>query len=219
MAEEKRIIGDDGRLGRATLAESAVTTFTGGSIYRITAKAVSNSIFGDLAVGEFYPASTNITGESGDEAKLLTEVAMIDLTSWGLTLQADEVQVTVLSDVYKKYRKGKKDANGTASFQFIKGITDLPGGLANQFFKIAEIDGDGVVEVTPISDDPVFLIGYVADEDDAEATSTLTIMQVEFFNFELNMGISEAATMDVPFRLVGDVDPILYRVTNPAEAT
>jgi len=219
MAEEKRIIGDDGRLGYATLAESPVTSFVAGKIYKIITKAESGSIFGELAVGEFYPASTAIAGTAGDTATELEETNMLDLTSWGLTIQADEVPVTVLADVYKKYRKGKKDANGTASFQFIKGITDLPGGLANQFFKIVEVDGNGAVTVSPITTDSMYLIGYVCEETDVDETSTLTVLQVEFFNFDLPMNTSEAVTMEVPFRLVGNVDPIMYRVTNSSTGT
>ena len=217
MAEEKRLIGDDGRLAKGSLAASATTdVFENDSWYQITAKAAAGSVFGDLVVGDFYYAPIEIAATLGDEAKRLTLTTILDLSGWSLSITGDEVEVTVLADKYKKYRRGKLDANGTARFVFIKGITDIEDGMANYFFDVVEIDDTGTVTVR--SDkltDPLYVVGYMF-EGDAEAEVTLaTVLSVEFFSFPMNFNISEAVTMEIPFRLTGDDDPILYRIEVP----
>jgi len=218
MAEEKRLIGEDGRLARGALATSTVTTFAAESWYKIAAKATSSSVFGDLEVNDFYYAPVEVVGESGDTAYLLTLSDMVDLSGWSLDLTADEVEVTVLADSFKKYRKGKLDANGSASFVFIKGVTDQANNLANYYFDIVEIDATGAVTVSVKITDTLYIIGYLAEESAGEVTLA-TIMEVEFFNFSLPMNSSEAVKMSIPFRLIGDVNPVLYRITNPEAAT
>jgi hypothetical protein len=219
MAEEKRLIGDDGRLARGSLAETAEdTTFAEGSWYKIATKAVAASVFGDLDVTDFYYAPIDVSATSGDTAYLLTLADMVDLSGWSLELTGDEVEVTVLQDNFKKYRKGKLDANGSASFVFIKGETDQPDNLANYYFDIVEIDESGVVTVSQKKTDTLYLVGFLAEEDAGEVTLA-TVMEVEFFNFSLPMNSSEAVNMDIPFRLIGDTNPVLYRISNPDAST
>lgn len=215
MAEEKRLIGDDGKLARGSLASVAETvTLTAERWYKITAKAVAASKFGDLSVGDFYYAPTSITLTSGDEAKLLTLTTVIDLSGWSLELSADEIDVTVLDDKFKKYRKGKLDATGSASFIFIKGETDQADNLANYFFDHVSITASGVVTKTSKKENTLYMVGYLDDTEVAGEAQLATVMEVEFFNFPLNMNSSEAVSIETPFRLAGDTDPILYRITN-----
>lgn len=216
----KRLIGDDGKLFRATLGNTEYTSTTpipARSWVKISAKATVSS-FGALAVGEFFynPKATSLTVTSGDKYYLLTPTTLLDLSGWSLELSGDEVEVTVMNDTYKKYRKGKLDAKGTASFVFIKGETDQDGNLANYFFKEVDIDATGAVG-TPSNrlDTSLYMVGYLDDDTTAGETMLATIFEVEFFNFSLPENSSQAVKMDVPFRLIGDTDPILYRITNP----
>jgi hypothetical protein len=216
MADIKRLIGDDGRLVRATVASIATANSLPSGWSKIAAKAASNSHFGDLDVGDYYYNPT-VSGvlTAGDTAYLVTTVDMADLTGWSVELTADEVEVTVLADTYKKYRKGKLDAKGSCSFVFIKGETDAAGGLASFFFKMATISNAGAVSaVTERSDDSLLLIGYMDAEDASAQYFIATAFDVEFFNFSVPMNSSEAVKMEVPFRLVGATDPVLYKVTN-----
>ena len=215
MAEEKRLIGDDGWLASGALGTVAVTTFANGYWYKIVSKAVSASKFGDLEVGDFFYAPETVAATSGDTAYLLTLTTLVDLSGWMLELTGDEVEVTVLADKYKKYRRGKMDARGTASFTFIKGVTDLATGITNYFFDHVAITpnaGTPTITRTNRKTTALYLVGYLADEG-ADAVSTATILNVELYNMPLNMNSSEAVTMEIPFRLVGDLDPILYRIT------
>jgi len=227
MAEEKRLIGDDGRLCKGYLdAVAESTEFENGEWYQISTKDPADSVFGDLAVGDFYYAPVEMAAEVGDAAYQLHLVTMADLSGWSLSLTGDEVEVTVLADRYKKYRRGKLDANGTISLVFIKGITDQPDdniggwGLANYFFDIVEIEDDGNVTYNARLTDPVYVVGYACEEaTDSVEVTLATVLQIEFYNFEMPMNISEAVNMEIPFRLIGDNDPILYRITNPGSTT
>ena len=64
---DKRLIGDDGALLRGTLATKAVAPAAAG-IYKIATKASAGSIFGDLAVGDWYVTGVAPTAASGDTA-------------------------------------------------------------------------------------------------------------------------------------------------------
>jgi hypothetical protein len=216
MADIKRLIGDDGKLVRASVAAVASTGSLPIGWSKIAAKATSNSHFGGLAVGDYYynPTVSGVLAV-GDSAYIVTTTDMADLKGWSLELSADEVEVTVVADTYKKYRKGKLDANGSASFVFIKGETDAANGLASYFFKVATIDATGVVSgVVDRSDNSLLLIGYMDAETDSGEYFLATAFDVEFFNFSAPMNSSEAVEMEVPFRLVGATDPVLYKVTN-----
>jgi hypothetical protein len=211
----KRLIGDDGKLVRGSVAAVPTSGSLTEGWYKIAVVASGTSAFGDLIANDYYYAPATVALQAGDSAYAVTLTDLQDLKGWSLELSADEVEVTVIKDTYKKYRKGKLDANGSASFVFIKGETDAANGLASYFFKVAEINAAGVVtSVTERSDDSLLLIGYVDKEEAAGQYFMATCFEVEFFNFSFPMNSSEAVEMEVPFRLVGDTDPIFYKVTN-----
>jgi hypothetical protein len=215
MANGKRLIGDDGKLVRCAIGAATSGSITSGW-WKIKAKATVASKFGALLVDDFYYAPAVVSLTYGDQAYATTLTDLTDLSGWSLELSADEVETTVLIDTYKKYRKGKLDANGTATFTFIRGVTDdVTDGLAKYFFKTATIAADGTVSnVTNRSDDSLVLIGYIDNDTTAGESFLATAFEVEFFNFSFPMNSSEAVSFEVPFRLVGDTDPILYKVTN-----
>jgi hypothetical protein len=215
MADIKRLIGDDGKLVRATVATVATSGTLAVGWYKIAAKDPTYSKFDGLAVGDYYYAPASVSLLRADTVYALTTVDMADLSGWSLELSADEVEVTVMDDVYKKYRKGKLDANGTCSFVFIKGETDAADGLARYFMKIATVTTSGTISsFTNRDDNSLVLIGYIDNESDSGQYFLATAFEIEFMNFSLPMNSSEAVKMEVPFRLVGATDPVLYRVTN-----
>lgn len=217
MADIKRLVGDDGKLTRAALATSVTSGTLTAGWWKIGAKAVSNSAFGGLSANEYYYAPSTVTLTAGDTAYAVTTTDMLDLSGWSLELTSDEVDVTVMNDVFKKYRRGKQDANGSASFVFIRGETDNDNGLARYFFKQATINASGVVSnVLERSTDSLLLIGYIDNETGAGDYKLAMAFEVEFFNFSLPLNMSEAVNMEVPFRLFGATDPVLYKIYNPA---
>lgn len=216
MAEEKRLIGNDGSLVNVTWGSTVTTAIPAGSWVKIVAKASSSSAFGNLSVGDaFYnPKATTLSITAGDSYQLGTVTPFLDINGWSLKLSAAEVDVTVLGDGARKYRKGKADAEGSISFVWIKGITDQPGGLANKFLAIAEIDAAGAVTFTPKSTSSLYLLGYLDNTAVSAEVQEVTMMQVEVFDVGLNVKDNEANNQDVKFRLTGSTNPIIYRIIN-----
>ena len=213
MSDIKRLIGDDGKLMRASVAAVAASGTIAAGWYKIASN--DSSSFGDLEAGDYYvaPATRTLTGT--DSVYAVTTVDMLDLSGWSLELSGDEIEVTVLADTYKKYRKGKLDANGSASFVFIRGETDADAGLAHYFFKEATISASGTVSnVLERSTDTLLLVGYIDNETTTGDYKLATAFEVEFFNFSLPMNSSAAVNMEVPFRLAGATDPILLKIYN-----
>jgi hypothetical protein len=214
MADIKRLIGDDGKLMRASTAATVTSGTLPAGWYKVAVNAGSS--FGDLVADDYFYAPSTKTLVAGDTAYAVTTTDMADLSGWSLELSGDEIEVTVLADTYKKYRKGKLDANGTASFVFIRGETDADAGLAHYFFKEATISASGVVSnVLDRSSDSMLLVGYIDNEDTSADYKLATVFEVEFYNFSLPMNSSEAVNMEVPFRLSGATDPILLKIYNP----
>jgi hypothetical protein len=216
MAEEKRLIGNDGSLVNVAWGSTVTTPIPAGTWVKIVAKAAAASVFGGLAVGDafFNPKATTLTVTSGDSYQAGTLTPFLDINGWNLKLTAAEVDVTVLGDAARKYRKGKSDAEGSISFVWIKGITDAAGGLANKFLAIANIDAAGVVIFSAKSTTSLYLLGYLDATAVAGEVQEVTMLQVEVFDVALNVKDNEANNQDVKFRLTGASNPVLYRIIN-----
>jgi hypothetical protein len=221
----KTLIGEDGYLAKGVLGTEVVGDGTTmaiakGTWVQITGKASSNSGFGGLAVGQFYYAPIAIVAAelpTGDKWKVLTLTKFADGVSWSVEIAADEIDVTVNALRFKSYRRGKLDANGNASFLFTMGVTDEAGGLAEKFFDIVSIDATGAATVTKADSSSIYLVGYLHEgKEKVDENRTLaTVMNVELFNFALPSNMGEAATLDIPFRLVGQNDPVIYKIELP----
>jgi len=220
---QRRCIGDDGVLKRVALGAEVVgngtLTIAKGAWVKITAVATSGSLFNSLVVGDYYYAPVEITPIAGDKWKVMTLTDMADLAGWSFELSADEVETTVLADTFKQYRKSKKDATGTASFVYIKGVTDLDDNLSNYFFRKINIDATGSSTVSDVKDTPFLLLGYIdqgKESTDDNYTNAL-VMEVEFYNFSLPMNMAEAVKTDATFRLANGSNPSLYRIALSAD--
>jgi hypothetical protein len=161
MAEERRLVGNDAKLMRGTKG-SLVTqvvgetnTIASDTWVMIAAKSSVGSAFGGLVAGDMYYNTTaaaitpNYVGAGDADAWYpFTFADMLDLAGWSIELTKDKIDVTVIADSVKKYRNGKADATGSASFVFIKGISDVAtSGIMDSFFRIADIDDTGVATV------------------------------------------------------------------------
>ena len=221
----KPLIGEDGYLAKGSLGAEVVgdgstKTIAKNTWVQVTGKAGTGSGFGDLVVGQFYYAPALIPATelpTGDKWKVLTLEKMIDGVSWSVEIAADEIDVTVNALRFKQYRRGKLDASGNASFLFIAGVTDVAGGLAEKFFDIVRIDATGIATVTKADSTAFYLVGYLMEgKEKVDDNRTIaTVMQVELFNFALPSNMGEASNLDIPFRLVGQSDPVLYVVDLP----
>ncbi len=196
-------------------------TCAGAGLPTIAATAALNfyydvSAFGTLSVDDFYynSGTGSITLAGADSCYAVTFTTMADLTSWSFDLSVDEVDTTVLADTVKKYRKGKADASGQLEFMFIKGVSDLPGGVSNYFMDSRTINAAGSVQVATKITQPLYVLGYL-DEDTSVAGGGYTmaiLMQIEMFSYSLPMQDSTAVKASPKFRLAGNINPAIYRI-------
>lgn len=216
----KRLVGDDGALYKMTIGTTPVLggagTIAKGAWVKIASKATT-SFFGGLDVGDYYMApvdlgATEIT-DSNDTWYTATPSKLADVIGCSLSVTAEEVDVTVLEDEFKKYRRGKKDATGTLKFNFIQDITDVAGGIGNSFYRICETAADGSVTVTNVDEDPIVLVLYMNYDEDAGDKVTATVMEVELYNFDIPVDMSTAISTESTIRLSGDTDPTMYHIT------
>lgn len=181
---------------------------------RMGALTVGEFVYNDLSTDiDLTPTDGAATGTE-DKVAPLTFTTLLDLSGWSLELSADEVDVTVLGDTVKKYRKGKQDANGQMEFVFMKGETDLAGNLANYFMPISTVNANGTVEYSARKTTPLYVLGYL-DESSVTGEYTMAMLfQVEFMSFSLPMNDSQAVKVSPKFRLSGSVNPTIYRIFN-----
>lgn len=222
----KRLIGEDGalfrgELGTEQIGDGTTLTIPANTLVQITSGLTANvgSAFEGLDAEYFYysPILTPATElPVGTKWKVMTAFETLDLAGWNLDVSAEVIDVTVNRDRFRKSRNGKLSASGSVSVVFIKEVTDVADlGFMSSFYEIVDISATGVATLHPVNDQPYFMIGWLDNKDSqAGAHKLFTVFQCEFENFPLNVRMGEAQGFDANFHLVGDTDPVIYRVTN-----
>ncbi len=224
MSDQTRLIGDDATLETITFGEEksgdGTKTFDelaggdaasgdGKGFWMITAKAATSSIFGLLSVGDLFPADGDEVAVVGDKAKLLTAEVFADCSGWSASLSAGEVEVSVLSDRVKKYRKSKADGEGSIKGVFTLGITTAAGGILNQFMKIVKKDATGTITVSDINSQPIYIRGVVRNTDRSGETYAFMFAQIELFGTKLGADMGAKQEYESKFRFIG-ADHVFY---------
>lgn len=205
FGEEK--LGD----GLKTLDELAGGTIASGKgkgEWLITAKAAAGSIFGELAVGDVFPADGDEVPLADDKCKLVTGTEFMDSSGWEANFTAKEVEITLLRHRIMKYRKGKADAEGTLKGIFTVGVTGEAGGLLNQFLKIVKKDSTGVT-VSQVSSRPIFIRGVIRNTTVTGETFAFIFAQIELFGIKLGAESGNKQEYSSKFRFTGN-DPVYY---------
>ncbi|HOX30916.1 MAG TPA: hypothetical protein PLB91_01225 [Spirochaetales bacterium] len=223
-AENKTLIGDDAtieevtlgteKLGDATktldeLAGGAVGSGKGKGGWIITAKAAAASIFGDLAVGDYFPADGDEVLVVGDKAKQVTATELLDASGWSANFNAQEVETTLLRHKVKKYRKGKADADGTLEGVFTLGVTGEASGLVNQFLKVVQKNAAGAITVSAVNSHPIYIRGVIRNTNVSGETYAYIFAQIELFGVSLGAKSGSNQAYSSKFRFTG-ADPVYY---------
>jgi len=217
------LIGDDATIeavdfgteqvgdGVKTLDELAGGTAASGKgkgEWRITAKAASASLFGELEIGDLFPADGDEVPKVGDKCALIIGTEFMDSSGWEANFTAKEVETTLLRHKIMKYRKGKADAEGTLKGIFTLGVTGEAGGLLNQFLKIVKKDAAGVT-VAKVSSRPIYIRGVIRDTNIAGETYAFIFAQIELFGIKLGAESGNKQEYSSKFRFTGN-DPVYY---------
>lgn len=207
-----RLIGKDASLERVTFGTEMTTgSLVSGKFYKITGKASTASIFGDLEVGEiFYAGSASLALGTGDKCLPLTETPFLDSTGWEMNITAKEIDVTLASDEFDKFRKGKKSVDGSVSGLITQGQTLAPGGLLNRFIKLVQFKS-GTVVINQIDESPIFIKGLIQKDMAAGNVYAYIFAQIELYNIKLGGKGDAAQDYDSKLKLAG-ADPVFYTV-------
>jgi len=223
-AENKTLIGDDATIEEVTLGTEKVGDATktldelaGGTVgskkgkggWFITAKAAAGSVFGDLLVGDYFPADGDEVMATGDKAKQITAKELLDASGWSANFTAQEVEITLLKHRVKKYRKGKADADGTLEGVFTLGVTGEAAGLVNQFLKVVQKSSTGTITVSTINSHPIYIRGVIRNTAISGETYAFLFGQIELFGVSLGAKAGSNQSYSSKFRFTGN-DPVYY---------
>ena len=209
------IIGDYGKLAKASTSVISTGTLVEGAKYVVKTVGGTSALPNGAAVGYCFVADgTEDITSSGDEVILLTEVDQCDIQAWSLDFSKAEIDATTLCDKNNVYLGGKTDVTGSIDGIFKIGITDVDDGFANGFIDIVKQDGEGGdVTINEINGDQIVVILYLQKDKSAGETETFYVAPVTLTSF--SSGIATGSTSafsssmriapeeDVKFQLVG----------------
>lgn len=211
-----RLVGSDASFFKATVAAVATTsgTMAAGSFYKIAAISGTTVFPTGYAVGDIFIGDAAKSLSSTNSAYLLTSTQAADASSFKLDFSADEIDVTVLADGNKKYRKGKNDVSGTVEgINFISEMK-VAGSFLNRFLRTASATSANVVTtLNSVVATDLFGVFYLNDDTTTGETQTFMVAQIEFFGYSLGAAIGDAQSWSSGIRLIGS-DPIVYFKTN-----
>jgi len=212
-----RLTGADATLYKYTPGTSALETGTAtkGAFYKIASKATSASIFGDFEVGQLWMGDGTATFTSTDTAYLMAETLIEDCSSFNFELNADEIEVTVLKDQVKKYRKGKSDMSGTITgINFISEMRK-EGSVLNRFLTVVtgKSKHSAAPTVNELASGDFYIKAYLNDETAVGETQAFLFGQVELFGYSLGAETGSAQSWSSGVRFIGD-DPVVWIVDN-----
>lgn len=220
MAKD-RLVGSDATLEKATFGSPLTSgTATLGAWYKIVLKTGDTVFPAGYVAGDLWQGDGVATFSATNSASLATFTTVMDCSSFSFELAADAIEVTVLADDVKKYRKGKTDMTGT-----IEGITFVSeirkaGSILNRFLRV--VTGDTAGNDTPVLnqvDGSDFYIRGLLQDDDAIGESLVFVVgQVELYGYNLGAAAGDAQTWSSEARFIG-ADPIVYVMDSEAAST
>lgn len=217
---DKRLIGEDASLYRFTLGTlvegDGTTTLTAGKIYKIATLATTSIFPTDFKVGDYFFATTAIVPAVGDNYYPVTETLVADCNSWAMTLSSDEIEVTVLADNAKKYRKGKTDISGTVTGINTTDQLSKEGSVNNRFIKVVSGKmGTAIANENVFGIDKTdFFIKAFLNEDDVPGNVQVFILaQIELLGYSWGAQLGNAQEWSSDIRLTG-ADPVMFAIEN-----
>lgn len=216
MATKERLIGADGLVEVATLGDTITTSgfLASGSWYVVTT-APSDGAFPGLTshagmLLKGVDAGTTLASGTGLIARKLSfnSDPLLDISSWSCEFSADEIEVTVLADEVKKYRRGKVDASGSMKGIVILGTTTSSSGILSRFLSRSIISSvGGASAISSVGDTSLYFRGILQKDRTSGEKYAFIFGQIELYNFSLGGDLGSAQEFDSKFRFIND-DPV-----------
>lgn len=177
----------DGRKAKvflATFGTTELTTVALGKIYAITAKADSNSVFGKLAVGDFYIATgaTAPTLETGDKCVEVIPKFLGGATDKDLTFDKSTTDITCDKDAASNVTSdGTVASSGSVNCYDLLQTGDTAANRVRQRFNRMVEYAAGAVTVTELDRTEKDVLIFVWDARDLEVGEYVGIDYVPAF--------------------------------------
>lgn len=218
MATKIRLIGADGLVNTATISGVAITgsgTLASGIWYRL--KVPGNGTFSTLKAGAILYGADAGTAYSGSttsiEQLIFNADSYLDISSWTCEFTADEVDVTVLNDGVKKYRRGKTDSSGSLKGIVMLGTTTVTGGILNRFLGMTKITAVGANTYANPATADIFFKGIMQKDTASGESYAFIFGQIDLFSFSVGGESGGAQEFDAKFRFIND-DPAYVEKVN-----
>jgi hypothetical protein len=215
--------------GEVAVAEVITLTITAGAsaagnvgVVIRGATAVSIAVDGPVfpagyAVGDLWQGDGVAVFSASNSAAPVTFEVVQDCSSFSFEISADEIEVTVLVDEVKKYRKGKNDMSGSVSGINFVSEMEKAGSILNRFLRVITGTSSGsVVPTINVVDGSDFYIRALLNDSTAVGEKRVFLFgQVELYGYNLGADIGSAQTWESSIRFIG-ADPMVYVVENVA---
>jgi len=176
----------------------------------ITAIAVQNTIFPEgINLNELFPAKGSEVLSEGDKIRVLDLSHVADCSSWSMSFNRNEIDVTRLNDKSRKYRLGKSDVQIALASIFTVGESDQIGGAINRNMKLTIQKKDGSVIVSDIANEPLYMLGFVNKAAVPGEADDFVFAKIYLYNVRLGGQSGSAQSYDASGRLTG-MDPVFY---------
>lgn len=209
----ERLTGADASLYKATPALTASTsgTMTAGALYKIATISGTTVFPTGFQVGDIFLGDSAKTFNAGNSAYLMTQEIVADASEFSVEFSADEIEVTVLADDVKKYRKGKTDMSGSISgINFISQMQKA-GSILNRFLKTATAtSGNAITTLNTVDKSDMYGVFYLQDDTTTSGeTMAVMVAQIELFGYNLGASVGDAQSWESGLRVIGN-DPIVF---------
>jgi hypothetical protein len=192
MANITKLIGSDGYVALGEIGSEvvgdAVKTLdelaggvaadgTGKGFWQVTGIAASGSVFNwtEAKVGDYFWDDGTLVPIVGDKAIQLPTSADTSIKSFEITLTADKIDTTTLTDDLKTYRMGRDDAAGTMT-----GVTTVGNEiLSDRFLDRLEVSTPGTFTINRKTKAPLYFVGYLQGEEISGETLVAIVGKIE----------------------------------------
>ena len=206
----ERLVGSDAELHRYSFATPLTSgTATAGAEYKIVAKSGDTVFPAGYEIGDIWIGDGTATFSATNSAALATATVVAECSSFSFDLTSDEIEVTVLKDFVKKYRKGKTDMSGSVEgITFVSSLADGTS-LANRFLRIANTSSINATTLHEVNQEEFYIKAYLQKDDATGETVVYLGGQVEFLSYNLGAAVADAQSFTANVRFTGN-DPMIY---------
>jgi len=213
VGAKDRLIGADGTLYKGTLATEATSSgaMVAGALYKIATTSGTGVFPSGFEVDDYFIGDDTKELSVGNSAYLVTSDEAADVSSFSLEFSADEVEVTVLSDDVKKYRRGKTDLTGNISGINFVSEMEKAGSFLNRFVRtVTTTSGWTGASMNLVDGQTLVGVFYLQkDQDTAGETTAILVAEVETLGYSAGATVADAQNWESGIRIIGP-DPIVF---------